>query len=51
MSVLMIIDLKAKPESVDELRAHLNAAETRAFAGNEEVRHAYRPCPTRNEAR
>ena len=37
MSVLMIIDLKAKAEAMDELRALLNPAETRAFAGNEGV--------------
>lgn len=37
MSVLMIIDLKAKDGSVDELRAHVKPAETLAFAGNEGV--------------
>ena len=37
MSVLMIIDLKAKAGSIDELRAYVKPAETRAFAGNEGV--------------
>ena len=37
MSVLMIMELKAKAGSVDELRAYLSPAETRAFAGNEGV--------------
>ena len=37
MSVLVIIDLKAKPGSADELRGFLNPAQIRAYAGNEGV--------------
>jgi heme-degrading monooxygenase HmoA len=37
MSVLMIIDLKAKADSVNELRAFLSPRETRDFAGNDGV--------------
>src|SRR4051812_30386354 len=37
MSVLMIMELKAKSEAMEQLRTYLNAAETRAFAGNEGV--------------
>ena len=37
MSVLVIIDLKAKPGSRDELRAFLNPAQIRAYGGNEGV--------------
>jgi hypothetical protein len=37
MSVLVLIDLKAKPDSVNELRAFLNPAQIRAYEGNEGV--------------
>jgi quinol monooxygenase YgiN len=37
MSVLVIIDLKVKPSSVDELSGVLNLAQIRAAAGNEGV--------------
>ena len=37
MTVLVIIELKAKPGLVDELRAFLNPAQIRAYAGNEGV--------------
>jgi quinol monooxygenase YgiN len=37
VSVLVIIDLKAKPGSADELRVFLNPAQIRAYAGNEGV--------------
>ena len=37
MSVLVIIDLKAKPGSVDELSSLLNLAQARAHAGNQGV--------------
>jgi len=37
VSVLVIIDLKAKPGSVDELRAFLSPAQIRAYQGNEGV--------------
>ena len=37
MSVLVIVDLEARPGSVDELRILLNPAQIRASAGNEGV--------------
>jgi quinol monooxygenase YgiN len=37
MSVLVIIDLKAKAGSIDELRGFLNPAQIRAYEGNEGV--------------
>jgi quinol monooxygenase YgiN len=37
VSILVIIDLKAKPGSADELHALLNPAQVRAYAGNEGV--------------
>ena len=37
MSILVVIDLKAKPGSADELRVFLNPAQVRAYAGNEGI--------------
>jgi quinol monooxygenase YgiN len=37
VSIVVIIDLKAKPGSEDELRAFLNPAQIRAYEGNEGV--------------
>ena len=37
MSVLVIVDLRAKPDSIEELRHFLNPAQVRAWEGNEGV--------------
>src|SRR4051794_24372847 len=37
MSIVTIIEMTSKPDSVQELRAFLSPAETRAFEGNEGI--------------